>query len=97
MRKEAFEKYREKLEEFAEFSDGIVNDKFPSADEWTGWHAVLTADGSMSEPSETVIDAEIFYQYENWKEQVEEKLKSQMTKLYKLIRNWLKERGLEKP
>ena len=97
LRKEAFEKYREKLEEFAESSNGIVNDKFPSANEWTGWHAVLTADGSMSEPPETVIDAENFYHDENWKEQVEEKLKSQMTKLHKPIRNWLKERGLEKP
>ena len=95
LHKDALTECRQELEKFARSSNGIVNDEFPLADKWVGWRAVLAADGSEEEPPGTVIGAGIFYHDEQWKEQVKEKLESQMKKLREPINNWLNNNNLE--
>ena len=95
LRDTAFEEYREKLKEFASSSNGIVNVEFPSADYWTGWRAVLAADGSETYPDGTFVKAKVFYHGKKWKKWVKKQLESQMEKLQGPINNWLNNNKLE--
>ena len=79
---------KDKLDEFSESTDGIVGD-FPPVANWSGtWHSVLKCHGSQEEPSETLIEKEI------WEDcfwvQAEEKLKKQLDPLKKKIEEWIK-------
>ncbi len=89
LRNEAFDEHRENLMKFAESNKGIVNDKFPPADAWRAWRAVLAADGSEAYPDGTFVKAKVFYEDKKWKKEVEEKLQRQMSQLLDPIQNWL--------
>ena len=83
-----YDTHKEKLFDFAKFSDGIIDCNFPKLADWIVWRAVLSDDKSMAEPSHTLIDAEI-YNDEAWEDEVKVKLKSQMSNLLKPIKEWL--------
>ena len=73
--------WKEKLDEFAENSNGIV--KFTALNHW--WCSVLSEYGGQIEREETLIN---IYS-EDWAEQAEEKLSLQMANLLPLIQKWV--------
>ena len=75
--------YKEKLDEFAENSNGIV--EFKLLKDWTAWYSVLKIDDGEAERQETIFN---LYS-ENWAEQAEEKLSLQMENLLPLIQAWM--------
>lgn len=73
--------WKEKLDEFAENSNGIV--EFTALNHW--WCSVLKEYGGQIEREETLIN---IYS-EDWADQAEEKLSLQMENLLPLIETWV--------
>ena len=74
---------KEKLDEFAKNSNGIV--EFRLLEDWTAWYSVLKTDDGEAEIQKTVFN---LYS-EDWARQAEEKLSLQMENLLPLIQAWV--------
>lgn len=84
-----------KLKEFANCSNGVVNDEFPPVPGWD-WHSVLTKDGADGEPEHTLIDN---IWSEGWKDEAGKRLREQIGKsggLLEQINKWIETKGANK-
>ena len=85
------------LKEFANRSNGVVNDKFPPCKGHWGvwWRSVLTKNETDEEPEHTLID-DIWS--EDWKDEAEKRLREQIedSGLLQKINEWIKAKDANK-
>lgn len=85
------------LREFANRSNGIVNEGFPKLTGWEAWHSVLAKDGRKAEVEGTLIDN---IWSEGWYDEAKNRLREQIgdskSGLLRQINEWIETKGANK-